>query len=325
MRKICIVLLGAVTVVIGSGSGVRADNPPADQGQASQPAAKVFSGADVAFDRYVDLNIVAYAWGSLNSELLTDTTLQMLEGERVLRRPNRVISADQLLDTSIKVAVDNHDLISLGRLEQAATDSGREQAAEKIAQSMKLLASSRGDDKKSVASVDETSADQFDMQQSVVLEIRRAKLTGNADLLNTIEKDLASATALTEAQRKDLTRRILGARATMSASDPASEDVRNTLDQLSGASRQWGGFPPQGIGYPPPFFPQHTTTWYRNPYDPGANIAIPGTNRNYSYYNPGQGWVTGNTYIGLDGRPHGSHTQMDPWGGSSTTAYYKKQ
>jgi hypothetical protein len=329
MKMISIVLVSAFSVAICSwGGSVRADDPSADQANVSQAAAKAFDATDVAFDRYVDLALVAHAWDTLNSELLADATLQMLEGERVLRRPNRVISADQLLQASIKVAIDNHDATSLDRLAQAASESGRAKVAEQIAQAEKLMAASRGDKNVSVASVDETSADQFDMQQSVVLEIRRAKLSGNADTLNAIEKDLASATALTEPQRKDLSRRILDAKASIAAGDTSSDATQNPLDKLSGASRQWfgpmGGFPPQGVGFPP-YYPQHTTTWFRNPYDPGANIAIPGTNRYYSYYNPGQGWVRGNQYIGLDGRPHGSHTQMDPWGGSSTTAYYKKQ
>jgi hypothetical protein len=325
MKKSSLVLLSAVSVAMCClGGMVRGGEPPTGQGDVSQAVAKAFDASDVAFDRYVDLAIVAHAWETLNSELLTDTTLQMLEGERILRRPHRVITGDQLLQTSIKVASDNHDGKSLDRLEQAAKDSGREDVADRIAQAKKLMAASRGDKKSSVASVDDTSADQFEMQQSIVMEIRRAQLTGNADILNAIEKDLKSATALSDSQRKDLTRRLQSARASMSATDPASEDIQNALSKLSGATRQWpGGFPPQGVAFPP-YFPQHHTTWYRNPYDPGANISIPGTNRTYSYYMPGQGWVRGNTYIGLDGRPHGSHTQFDPFGGSSTTAYLKK-
>lgn len=325
MKKSSMVILSAITVAICSlGGMVRGGDPPTEQGGVSQAVARVFDASDVAFDRYVDLAIVAHAWDTLNSELLTDATLQVLEGERILRRSHRVITGDQLLQTSIKVASDNRDGKSLDRLEQAAKDAGREDVADRIAQAKKLMAASRGDKKASVASVDDTSADQFEMQQSVVREIRRAHLTGNGDILNAIEKDLKAATALSDSQRNDLTRRIQDARASMAASDSASEDIQNALSKLAGATRQWpGGFPPQGVGFTP-YFPQHYTTWYRNPYDPGANIAIPGSNRTYSYYLPGQGWVRGNTYIGLDGRPHGSHTQFDPFGGSSTTAYLRR-
>lgn len=328
MKRAKFVLVGVVCLAgVWLWSGVsRADDAVRGQTAASDKVSDKGPASDVAFNSYVDMSVVAYAWDTLNSELLTDVTLQMLEGERVLRRPHHIITADQLMNTAVRVAVDNRDTASLGRLSQAATASGRSQLTEQIRMSEKLMAASRGDQVTSVASVGTTSTEQFERQQAVLAEIRRAKLSGSGDTLAAIEKDLGSSQALTEQQRKDLTQCLQSAKASMSQADAGSGVDRATLEQLSGVSRQWGmPFPPSGINYPGWGWPQqNVTTWYRNPYDPAANISIPGTNRNFAQYVPGMGWVQGNQYVGLDGLPHGSTTTTDPWGRSSTTAYYKK-
>jgi hypothetical protein len=311
------------------GGQLRAEDAADRKPLAGTQAVDLLSPMDMAFDRYVDLAVVAHAWDSLNSELMADVALQVLEGERVLRRSHHVISAEQLMRTAIKVAADNRDKASLDRLAKVAVDTGRDQLADEIRQSEKLMSASRGDKETSVVSVEQTSPEQFGWQQAVLAEIRRARLTGDGDKLAAIEKDLASATALTLAQRKDLANSVKTAKQSISKPDATDIAVRETLDKLSSASRQWfvlpGGYPPSGVPYPGYYtYPQHTTTWYRNPYDPAANIAIPGTNRTFTQYVPGMGWVHGNQYIGLDGRPHGSTTMHDPWGGSRTTAYLKK-
>src|SRR3990170_1248000 len=49
---------------------------------------------DPAFDRYVNLALLGTAWADLDSSLMTDVAFQLIEGERVLVRPHRVISTD---------------------------------------------------------------------------------------------------------------------------------------------------------------------------------------------------------------------------------------
>lgn len=51
---------------------------------------------------------------------------------------------------------------------------------------------------------------------------------------------------------------------------------------------------------------------------PAANQVTPGTESSYAYYIPGQGWATGTTYIGADGRPHGTAVIPNGTGGSVT-------
>src|SRR5437764_15129181 len=71
---------------------------------------------DPAYDRFVDLDQLSTAWEQKDPELLTDIALQLLEGERVLLRPNKYITADQVFNLAIKVAADTKDTPALKRL-----------------------------------------------------------------------------------------------------------------------------------------------------------------------------------------------------------------
>ncbi|MGV3483873.1 MAG: hypothetical protein ACO1RT_05605 [Planctomycetaceae bacterium] len=252
MKKVYLAAMCAALTV--GGAGLHADDGDKAQPVNAGQMAAAASASDVAFDRYVDLSVLATAWDSLNSELLTDVALQMLEGERVLRRSHHAISADQLLSTAVKVAVEKQDTASLARLAKATEESGRQKLTEEIRIAEKLLANSRGDGRAKDAAA-EMSADQLEMQRSVLAEIRRAKLVGDPDTLNAIEKDLAAASALTEPQRKQLLQQINEAKSSTSPADASQQAARETLEKLSGESRQWNvPYPP----YYPPYYPRNT-------------------------------------------------------------------
>jgi hypothetical protein len=56
--------------------------------------------------------------------------------------------------------------------------------------------------------------------------------------------------------------------------------------------------------------------------NPQANQAIPGTQGNFAQYIPGAGWVYGTTYVGQDGKPHGTTVTPNPATGGTTTTHY---
>jgi hypothetical protein len=41
-------------------------------------------------------------------------------------------------------------------------------------------------------------------------------------------------------------------------------------------------------------------------FNPGAGVPLPGSSQSFSQFVPGLGWVTGSTWVGLDGLPHGN-------------------
>ena len=52
---------------------------------------------DPAFDRYIDLALLCKAWNEKDASALADVALQVREGERILLRPYRGFSSQQLL------------------------------------------------------------------------------------------------------------------------------------------------------------------------------------------------------------------------------------
>src|SRR5438874_1940779 len=74
---------------------------------------------DPAFDRYLDLEILDRAWGDKNASLLADVGLELAEGERVLFRGHKNISADQVLAMATRVAAERRDAKTLSRLAKA--------------------------------------------------------------------------------------------------------------------------------------------------------------------------------------------------------------
>src|SRR5438034_1860067 len=71
---------------------------------------------DPAFDKYVDLDLLARAWNEKNAEMLTDIALQLVEGERVLLRPHKAVSADLVFAMAVKIAKEKYDNDNLKRL-----------------------------------------------------------------------------------------------------------------------------------------------------------------------------------------------------------------
>src|SRR4051812_1913645 len=85
-----------VCLVLLAGAGVAA------LAQSGGPATSS-NEVDVGFERYVDPEMLASAWDAKDAELLTDLALQIAEGERILLRPRRGISADQALHVAALV------------------------------------------------------------------------------------------------------------------------------------------------------------------------------------------------------------------------------
>jgi hypothetical protein len=71
-------------------------------------------------------------------------------------------------------------------------------------------------------------------------------------------------------------------------------------------------------------FHHQSNNVHRSYFDPGRNTMIPGTGQSYQYTDPYGRQVTGNTWIGQDGRPHGDHsvTSTDAQGNTNTTTRY---
>lgn len=76
------------------------------------------------FDRYIDLALLCKAWDEKNASALANVALEIREGERILLRPYRGFSSQQLLHEAARIAVETKDKAALQRLGKIAEVTG---------------------------------------------------------------------------------------------------------------------------------------------------------------------------------------------------------
>ncbi len=156
---------------------------------------------DPAFDYYVDLTLLGNAWADLDAALLTDLTLQIVEGERVLLRPHRVVRSSDLLEVAIRLAAAKNDEATLARLEKAVQRSENLDLAAQLAEARKLAADATATDAVWMVPVETTSAPVFARYKGFLQDIVAALVVRDRSTLENLEKELGSAADLPEAHR----------------------------------------------------------------------------------------------------------------------------
>ena len=122
--------------------GSRSDEARPETGTADTMAAFF----DPGFASLIDLNLLGKAWANKDSSLLADLGLQMLRAEQIVGRPHKTVSADKLLEETIRVAAEKHDSATLTRLAKALADKKELAAmAEKESRSISYAASESRD------------------------------------------------------------------------------------------------------------------------------------------------------------------------------------
>jgi len=214
----------------GEAPGAKAAGTGRDAGPA--PAAV----ADPAFDRYVDLGLLGRAWSDMDPALLTDLGLQLAEGERVLMRPHKGITADQLLSVAARVAAEKRDEATLARLAKAADALGKTALAEQVGSARKLASASRAVDPAATVSIDGTSVEAFTTYKDLMTRITAAKLANDAKALDRIAKTAVRADGLTEEQRQHVVKAAAEAKEAL-PKDAAPDAAVSALKRLAAASR----------------------------------------------------------------------------------------
>lgn len=142
---------------------------------------------DPAFDRYVDIIFVAEA---VDASLLTDAGLQRAEGERVLTRPHKAISAERILLFAAKVGADKGDKQVLARLKTAASMLKNEKLAATVQSGEKLARGSRTIRPQVMIAMDDFSGGLFLLMKAYVNAIRRARLFEDGALLGKLVENI---------------------------------------------------------------------------------------------------------------------------------------
>ena len=318
LQWFCVFVAGFAVTGLTMATVVAADEKPADaQVATSRASVQVESPEpqeplawdeveDPAFDRYVDLGLLALAWEKLNPALMTDVALQLREGERILARPHKAVRSEQLLGVALRMATQQHDKETLTRLEKALAAGAAEQLQAQLKATKALLADSRGNNVGKV-DPDTTSVEAFAQFKALKQELLRARLLNDQQTLEQLRNELALL-PLNDTLKQQLTElaKVEGP-AELGA---VQEDQRlgQVLSLLEQGSRRGGSVRPMGGS---------TTRPWLDPRTPGGSVP----NRPQTRPEPGRpvGPAPSTKTVG---EWHGSWrtTIVDPASGWSTDA-----
>jgi hypothetical protein len=200
--------------------------------------------ADPAFDRYVDLELLGAAWADLDTAALTDVGLQLAEGERILMRPHKAISAGKVLQMAARLAGEAKDTATLDRLARAA-ERLADKDLETLVKTAQLLAKKTRAILSVMIPLDQLTGDAVRLFQGYAEDIRTAKLAGDRSTLESIEKELKELPELGPKQVAFLKKLTAEAKAALpEKQDPQTE----LLNLLAAESRRGGGGGGRGAG-----------------------------------------------------------------------------
>jgi hypothetical protein len=188
---------------------------------------------DPAFERYVDLELLARARRELDASLLTDCALQFVRAENILFRSHALIEANQLLKLAVRMATESKDKETLDRLSKAVDKLRNNQLAVQIKVAQSLVAETRALDPSVSVNVREMTAKTYAIYRQLLNSIRDAKIAGDLDYLAKAESSLASVTGLHEKEKSFLQKQIKEARTSIPEN---AAGVNAALSKLTSAS-----------------------------------------------------------------------------------------
>ena len=212
-----------------------ADETPAATGMAAQPPSDLF---DPAFDQYVDMGLLADAWGQLDPALMTDVALQLAEGERILMRSHKAVSAAQMLRLAAKLAAEKGNKEVLGRIESAAGKFGDKDLAAEAKGSVKLASGSRKAGSDFRVDVDSLTPEQYDKVRGMLLAIQAARVASDKEGLSELVAGVDSLGGLNDQQREHLKSMISSSQKQIEASGTPNESALQAARKLNDVSRQ---------------------------------------------------------------------------------------
>jgi hypothetical protein len=216
-------------------------NGPGDEPAGNQPAdptppPAAPASSDPAFDRYLDTALLARAWREMNPALLTDLGLQLAEGERVLLRPHKEITAAQVLALAARAAADRQDKATLARLAKAAEQRNDAALTAQIKSAQKVAGGTRAPDPGLTLAIEDASLASLILFKKTVDRVQAARLAGDRETLQLIQKAAEQMTALPEGQRKHLAK-LAGDALTGLPQDAKTDPAAAALAKLAGISR----------------------------------------------------------------------------------------
>jgi hypothetical protein len=186
---------------------------------------------DLAFDRFVDLRLVARAWRTQEPGLLTDVGLQLAEGERVLLRLHKALDSGAVLELAAYLAAEHDDGATLARLDKAADGQDRTWRA-RLKSAQELGARCRAH-LPAVRNIESLTPEGLMVHQAALRRIRTARLSGDLRAIEELDKEIDRRPEMTAHQQEHLDKVIEKAKSAVSKERTALRSTIQTMDRLS--------------------------------------------------------------------------------------------
>jgi hypothetical protein len=187
---------------------------------------------DSGFDLYLNRKLLKSAVKSMDPVQLTDLALQFMQGERVLFRSHKSITAEEVLKLAVEVATEQHDEASLERLRQAIETHGSKELAAQVKTTRQLAKTSRAADPGLQVSVLEMTPETFAVYQATLRNIENLRLRGAEEQLKTLRQQLTKLEKLGAVERTTVEQRIDAALLSVAENDTATIQKLTRLDAL---------------------------------------------------------------------------------------------
>jgi len=194
---------------------------------------------DAAFDQYIDMALLTDAWNRLEPAALADAGLQLAEGERVLFRSHKSVTADQVLASAVRVAGEKRDMATIERLVKAGKALGKSDLATIASAAQKLAGQARSAAPGPTVSLDKLSPVDFSYYKASVEGIETSRIRRDSKDLEEFATDLAEDKTLPQEIKQHLTRLTNSARSSI---DVATTEQSDTLGKLLSPSRVNGAW-----------------------------------------------------------------------------------
>ena len=181
------------------------------------------------------------AWEERDASALADVALQLREGERILLRPHRGFSSQQLLQEAVRIAAETKDAAALQRLRKIAETIGSAELKAKVASVEKLAGEARAIDPALQISIGEITPEVYAELWDYLHAIQDASLIGDTTILKELQDDLAANGDIPEKQKKCLLKMVQESEAVAAALPESQKMLGESLDKLSDSSRRGGG------------------------------------------------------------------------------------
>lgn len=190
---------------------------------------------DLPYKNAVNLMHLGRAWDQMDPVALTDSAIQLMDGERVLQRPHKAIDAETVFKLAVQLSAEKRSLASLDRLQKAAQTRGDQNWLILVTNTRKLADANRDAGPAIAVQADLVDPEDYAQIRMAIPHVMRAKLTGDARALAPLEEKLPD---LPESIREQVEKVVGATRSALPQKPSITVKKLSALEQLRAVSRK---------------------------------------------------------------------------------------